>query len=445
MNKSESHILREQGNQVFNLCKDGLPSTIFVSRLTKAVQLYESAKNAANDDEQRASANKNIGVAYNKMTLKEPDVLTKSFYYLKAVESLTQAFLFGKKTKSISWLNSIRSDIYIALVKSLNCFEGLKDLARRQNYIHKLKVLTPSNFTDIHIYIRRTLVLGSLRSALSFLEEKDYQTTLKILCSSSQTLEEGLFLCKQYHHEADEDPEIIEIYEELKEKQQSFDFMLIRAKALKEMANGDELLNQAINSEEGLIMDYLWDALDHFKHASILCREKDIEIEARLYGRVGYTYYKILKLSNKAKEAFETSIRLALSLARNLSGEEWFEQVSGYLQEMREDETKRENAEMMKKREKFLEMCQSEIEEMDKMKGKSHQEFVKFLLQKYPPKNKNFELRESALEVAQMKQTLLKIIRLYHPDKQPKDDEKWCFLSEEISKILTSIYEIYKI
>jgi len=441
---SHSEKFREQGNEVFKQCTDSLPSVIYISRLIKALQLYESARDTAHNDDERASALKNIGVASNRMALKEPEVSNKGFYYLRALESLTKASIFGKKTKSPNWRTSIQDDIIVTSLKALAYFEGYKCFEERQNFVYKIKSLVPSNLIKIHIQIRRSLVLGNLRWALSLFEEKNYRKVLKVLYDSSQYLEEGLSLCRESSFDSP-DCEFLETYDELKEKKESFEFLIKRAEALKEMASGNDLLEKAVNDEESLIMDFIWDALDHFKHASILCKEKDIEIEAQLYGRIGFGYYKVLKLTKKAKDYFEASIRLALSLGRNLSGKEWYEQINGYLREIREEEMKKENSDLSKRREKLVEVHQKEIEELEKArKDKTHQDFIKFILQKYPPKGQTFELLESSLETSKMKKTLLNVIRVYHPDKQPQNDEKWCFIAEEISKLLTSIYEVYK-
>ena len=58
---------------------------------------------SAQNNEQMASAWKNIGVTYNKMILKEPETLVKGSYYLKALESLGKALFYGNKIKSTKW------------------------------------------------------------------------------------------------------------------------------------------------------------------------------------------------------------------------------------------------------------------------------------------------------------------------------------------------------
>ena len=78
--------------------------------------------------------------------------------------------------------------------------------------------------------------------------------------------------------------------------------MTHQAEALKEMYIGEGLIKEALNNDEDISMDLVWDALDRYKHASILCKERDLETEAEINSRVGCVYYEVLKMAKKAKK-----------------------------------------------------------------------------------------------------------------------------------------------
>ena len=139
------------------------------------------------------------------------------------------------------------------------------------------------------------------------------------------------------------------------------------------------------------------------------------------------------------------SINLALSSGRSMINVHWYNQANNNLRAIQEEEARKEDMNREKENEVFREMCKEELAEIRKTREKeTAQKFLKFILEKYSSKSGKLVLTEQMLQTGNMKKTLLKVIRLYHPDKQPQNDLKWCFMAEEISKYLNSIYESFK-
>lgn len=94
----------------------------------------------------------------------------------------------------------------------------------------------------------------------------------------------------------------------------------------------------------------------------------------------------------------------------------------------------------------------SELEKLKESKSKwkeSGDQFLMFIYETYPPKTK-YKVPKKADVIGQPKEKLKKLFQKavisYHPDKQDvkKFGMKWKVLSEEITKMLTNFYEVYK-
>ena len=59
---------------------------------------------------------------------------------------------------------------------------------------------------------------------------------------------------------------------------------------------GDGLLKVGVTEQEELNIDLVWDIIDWYRQAAILCRDKDLEQEAIAYSRMGRVYGKVVYL-----------------------------------------------------------------------------------------------------------------------------------------------------
>jgi hypothetical protein len=440
--QSNSTELSIEGDSTSKDCRVPLALADYENQLTQALQLYESAIET-NDVKKKALALKNIGMIHSQLILKQTDKALMLLEFERALTAFLEAWAVSEKSEPNDWCDGIIQEINsISQELVSHIEENESDFNERFNFTQSLNQLIPENLPLVKANVLRSLVRGNLNWSLALLQAKDYKSLLKLLQSSLQFIEEGLRLSRQNRDQVS--PMEEEISEELKEKQDSYIFLLNRAKALNEMVLGDDLLKKAIHEEENLQMDFIWQALGHYKSALNMCRERDIELEGKIHGRIGYVYHKVLRIEHKAKNYLQTSAKLALSLGRNMAGVRWFQDTTTYLNEIRNAEVKKEDEDYEKKRERFLKMYETELEELERVRKKSHQEFIKFILEKHMPRGQNFTLKDADLEVKNMKKTLLKVLKLYHPDKCVNENEGWCFLAGEITKHLTNIYGIYK-
>lgn len=112
------------------------------------------------------------------------------------------------------------------------------------------------------------------------------------------------------------------------------------------------------------------------------------------------------------------------------------------LKKYQEETITHEQEEQYKAKEKIKEEMKDELDQIKKKPNNI--EFLKCVYNRYPPKNETFKLMEDAEE--NIKKALQKAVIHYHPDKSEpeKNGMKWKIMSEEITKYLTSRYEVLK-
>lgn len=72
---SPSMEFREYGNQIYKAVDTSLPPNIYKERLQKAITYYSLAREKAYNQDEEASALKNLGMAYYKTVLKDHEDL----------------------------------------------------------------------------------------------------------------------------------------------------------------------------------------------------------------------------------------------------------------------------------------------------------------------------------------------------------------------------------
>jgi len=137
-------------------------------------------------------------------------------------------------------------------------------------------------------------------------------------------------------------------------------------------------------------------------------------------------------------------MQLATSLQpRNLQCETWFRICAEALQRYQQESLVEEEERRQEQRKGYLKELEKEISDLNQANvGSDSKDFLKHIYATYPPKNSNCSLDLSQYP----KKLLLKAILHYHPDKQDREvhGEKWAVLCEEIVKLLTPRYELYK-
>ncbi|WAQ94627.1 hypothetical protein MAR_007098 [Mya arenaria] len=196
---------------------------------------------------------------------------------------------------------------------------------------------------------------------------------------------------------------------------------------------GDALFEKVLRDEESLNID--------------MVDITEVELEAISLSRLGRVYGRVLKLKYKAKEYYKLAIQLAHSMyPRTFVLEEATTSLAEYQSETVQAEEERKAAE----KKEVLKTLEKEIKLLDSKVDVSHDEFLKFVYNKFPPKDKSKKLvlpkQTESDRLTKIKKTLQKAVVHYHPDSidEKLEGQKWKVLSEEITKCLTRRYETMK-
>ena len=191
--------------------------------------------------------------------------------------------------------------------------------------------------------------------------------------------------------------------------------------------------------------------LDNYRQAiqNIQGMEDCILSESILLANIVKINYIYLKSENyeELRKLAEQSVSLATSTKENLEKYKWYLEITSILKELRK---RKEDLERYKQ-ENFENTCrekQKEIfDEIEKYRQKSNLDFIKFVLDKYPP-NKS-PLRNKTVEdnwKENKKSFVEKLSARYNPDNYPRntDKEKIKFtiyhqISIEINSILSEL------
>ena len=215
----------------------------------------------------------------------------------------------------------------------------------------------------------------------------------------------------------------------------------------------DKIKNSGKLIENGENMDReeLLILLDNYRQAiqNIQGMEDCILSESILLANIVKINYIYLKSENyeELKKLAEQSVSLATSTKENLEKYKWYLEITSILKELRK---RKEDLERYKQ-ENFENTCrekQKEIfDEIEKYRQKSNLDFIKFVLDKYPP-NKS-PLRNKTVEdnwKENKKSFVEKLSARYNPDNYPRntDKEKIKFtiyhqISIEINSILSEL------
>eukprot|EP00897_Mesotaenium_endlicherianum_P004470 jgi/Mesen1/4050/ME000213S03075 len=179
-------------------------------------------------------------------------------------------------------------------------------------------------------------------------------------------------------------------------------------------AEGQRLLERAVQDSEVLDMDTVWLALDKFKESAVVTKERDRESEGLALTEVARVYAKVLRLVDTGHKYYN------LALQRK----------------------KAEDLEKM--RAPLLEELKEVLEELREKSYESAESFLKHVYKEHPPKYEGHQMGE--IGKGKTRGALRTAILHYHPDKNGARacGAKWHVLCEEITKRLNVKYEYYK-
>lgn len=490
--ESKSIFLREQGNKIFRSLNFTVNYAYYAMKMKEAIYYYQESLAYSDEflSEDYTKARKNIVLAYSKIFTRAKEEFSIYSIELKDLQEIFSHLLenyltyikhISQKTPNyelIEHFKILQENLETYLDKT-NLFQEIsyEDLFKTWNVIN---YRIPWDFFNLKIVIIYMLGKKYFRQGMEYMDSYS-QSYIKAKSSFNNSLEmvkEALFnfryfqqkknsCCKiqkdeNYFYFKKSIP-IIEIIKELANLEEQNNFNIFRCTVFHLLEKGDKKFSIAINEDESIDMDLIRDTLDLYREAHqivTLLKEgikPDIELEAIVCSKLGYILCKVFKLYEKSRVLLKMAIDLGMSLyPKNVGTEIWYIKASNCLSDIRLKMQNAEEEAKLKQKEGYLKQLNETIIEIEKKRFsassidnfkslESLKTFLKYLLEKHKPETipENYNIDEE-LNIDSNKKLLLKLIKLYHPDKNYAQDMKMNILMEEITKILNDIYSNFK-
>ncbi|XP_050391723.1 uncharacterized protein LOC126810603 [Patella vulgata] len=429
---------RNQGNNFYKKVVDGLAPVVARKNLQDAMNAYYRAENYAETDDERASAQKNFGMAAFKMAQvcsASDDTSQVEFYFKEAMKYFSNAEKYGRRDKNGDWLLGLQT-------MSLQCWMSIQDTIDNDIEDHIKKY---------HIYVED--ILGDDNKANAYYELTEFYLNLAVQKVLGKDYRTALSLLKDCYFPVCEGIRFAQtksIRESIEMLQEDVRIQTCIAESLQALNIADDLFVVVVSEEENINFDVIWDIIDWYRKVINLTRENDIEMEAIAHCRIGKVYDKILKLKDRARQYYTKCIELANTLIpRTVYDEEWYRLATSILQQYQQEDLQKEEEKKRQERQAIKDRLKDKLDEMNtKFADSSKADFLRYVYKTFPPKNKKHTLGEipEQPEPNDLKKLYQKAVVHYHPDKIDVNVHgiEWKVMSEEIVKVLTSHYEYFK-
>jgi len=441
--KTLSSSWRSEGNKYFSQAhQDGLAPIIKESRLQEAIKFYHRALSAACENkDDAASACKNLAKSNFGLICVTDDTETEIKLFKECFQYCSKALEYGRDCKSLDWLmdvDALYRTVYFLICDQfdvlstelkINLFESLASVVSEKDRL----------YPDINHHLAEAW----LSEACMALNDNDFKTSLNALKEMYRPVEE----VKRYGKHRDQLMTDIECF------QCDITIQMARTESMQAISTGDTLLENHLLEDADLNMDLIYTVIDYYRHAMVLTRGVEIELEAMALSKLGKLYDQVLKIKHRASDCFHKCLQLAATLVpRVLTSEAWYKVANETLMKYQMESYSHQERERQKERQKYLDELKTELKEISEAKKKWKDqggEFLMFIYEKFPPKvTCTIPKKEDVVgkEMTSLKKLFQKAVIYYHPDKQDVErfGMKWKVLSEEITKDLSTFYEITK-
>lgn len=116
----------------------------------------------------------------------------------------------------------------------------------------------------------KSIVNLSFRAGFELFNMKVYQKAENFFRNLEECVQEGRVLCKYYYDQNSEEEVFSGFAEEMNVKDESAKFYLRRIEAYREMERAEDWLKIAMNNDDTLDIELIWDVLDRYKHCENL-------------------------------------------------------------------------------------------------------------------------------------------------------------------------------
>lgn len=369
----------------------------------------------------------------DEFPVREDDMNNMCFSWGESIKAYNEAFVVGTATaRRHDWIVGVEDALVEAserIIAATNKFAG------RDRTHARLKVATAtieyrSSFSATMFH---AAAVGLFQEAVRLQEIFCVSQSLPILYEAQQHASRGLSLVKSNDGVFDKCLELnVDIHRHV-----------AIAEGTQQRLFAEKLLTEALQDDEALDIDKMWQIVDLFKQAELLTRELDLECEAMVCSSLARIFDKVFKLESRARNYARQSLRLAEAMKpRTFHGAAWLVNAEDTLRELQRRAAIRADEEASREREPFLKEWHEELTTLNTMRSKSAQALLDHIYLAHPPKVEH--TKPAAWDADNMKRHLLHALRAYHPDKQSTFGRSWQVLCEEITKILTAKYEYFK-
>ncbi|CAF1936178.1 unnamed protein product [Rotaria magnacalcarata] len=434
-----SEKYRQQGNEIFAILKEQEHAAFVVrqGRFTDVLKYYNQALNASMNDDERASAHKNLGALYTyQITRTNIESANKNDYNYNLKECITSygyAFQFGRKAKSQEWLISIRHQINNFVSDCYAQFLLLPTEERLRALEFTVNCFERTTLTRLDSVATDYYALGKLMFQEAL---KHFKKEPKLIYNCLPTLNRAFYwACEPHTFRSTE----------IKELQDSIWLHQCIHESSNARHTGVRMLDYHLQNDEELNVDFIWTIIDKFREAILLAKENDIEGEARACHCTAIVYGKVLKMDDIAYNYHLRCITLAQTLVpRNLTKHEWYMKSSSFVQNYRAKKVNEEEKIDEERYKNFRTELASDLKELNEAAAKGTHELLKHIYEKHPPRKEGATM--GSTESDQLIKTVKKALLHYHPDTQSVfNDKKWSFFCTEITKILNAKHELLKL
>lgn len=450
---SLSNQLRNQGNDYFRrasrLSISSSPQEVR-DLYEQALSRYYRAKEKSENRDDECSAAKNIGKAAWKIAgvliNKRENPKNIIFYLHEAIKGLSIAYNHSESCKDPEWRSEVFETLTVCLQEVIEAADAFGDRDQKIAQIEKLCSLT--TVVEAAPDIQFTLATLYFHDGTTNLQNGNYKKCLTRMKDCYRPIEE----VKRLARYAEVTRATREMLSQARVLEQDVFYHTSSASSIQARVQGNQLLEVALQEEEELDMNLIFEVIDWYKQAVVLAREVDIEQEAIAESRLGVVYDKVLKITLRAKAYFTHSFELAESLKpRMFTSHQWYKDCTAALKRYQDEARERDEQEKQKARAKFMEELSTELEDLRSRKS-SAISFIKHLYLNYPPKTPSWKKpsddemkkwKSMDKKSKDYKKVLTKALGVYHPDKVDEKvyGMKWKVLCEEITKMLTFHYE----
>ena len=388
----DSTFWNSKGTAIFkSACNDSsLTPVVYQKRMSQALQFYNKALTTCNKIRDKATILKNMAVTQFRIGSRLYDGLrwnvasrTKvndiSYFLEQSLENYGKALATGKHSKDARWKAQVEENgtECVNLVWQF----VLKDPQYKLSYMDEVLSRLIGRLSEIcwktDGFIRGKLFLKlghlSLQKAVQYQENGDHKKAFCLLKDNYTAVEEA----KQH----------LGMQADVTDLEESTLIHLSIAESAMARERGELAWKSAIQDNENLQMELVWDAVDHYNQAIILTREKCLESEAMAHSQLG-ELYETLIVAGKSKEHYKAAVDLVHALQpRNFNDHKWYKKCLSGLKTYQDQLKWKEQKEQEIIRAPIKEELKDVLDELKAASAKSADHFLKIIYAKHPPKS----------------------------------------------------------